>query len=123
MGMTATTKEVRLRRRPTTMPGLEDFDVVEVAVGDPGPGEVLVRSHYLSVGPYMRGRMNDGPSYVAPFALGAVMTGAALGEIVASRSSELSPGHVVVHDLGWREMALGEARRFSRIEPGELPWS
>ena len=116
-------KEVHLVARPQGEPRLSDFAVVEVAVPDPGPGEVLVHNRFLSVDPYMRGRMRDAKSYVPPFALGAVMTGMAVGEVVASRSPDLAAGDIVLHDLGWREYALGPAAAFRRVPARDAPAS
>ncbi|CAL9472212.1 Putative NADP-dependent oxidoreductase YfmJ [Actinosynnema sp. ALI-1.44] len=73
---------------------------------DPGPGQVVVRNDHLSVDPYMRGRMNEGESYVPPFALGEPMTGSAVGTVVASEVPSLPVGTTVTHFLGWREHAL-----------------
>ncbi len=123
MGGTTKSREVHLARRPTGMPVPEDFAVTEVDVAEPAPGEVLVRNRFVSVDPYMRGRMDDRPSYVPPFVLGAVMTGGAIGEVLVSHAPELSPGDIVVHDLGWREVAVADAHRFARLDPGELPLS
>ena len=115
--------EVHLVSRPKGEPRLTDFAVVEVTVPDPGPGEVLVRNRFLSVDPYMRGRMRDAASYTPPFALGAVMSGMAVGEVVASQSADLAAGDLVVHDLGWREYALGPAAAFRRVPAGDAPAS
>src|SRR5690242_4277974 len=101
----ATSTQVHLARRPTGWPVEEDFLVVEAPLPDLEPGEVRVRNELLSVDPYMRGRMNEGRSYVPPFALGEVMTGAALGRVVASRADGLAEGDLVQHDLGWRDLA------------------
>ena len=92
-------------------------------VPEPGPGEVLVHNRFLSVDPYMRGRMRDTASYTPPFALGAVMNGRAIGEVVASQSAELAAGDVVLHDLGWRDYALGPAAAFRRVPVGDTPVS
>ena len=116
-------KEVHLASRPKGEPQLTDFAVVAVTVPDPGPGEVLVHNRFLSVDPYMRGRMRDTASYTPPFALGAVMSGMAVGEVVASQSADLAAGDVVVHDLGWREYALGPAAAFRRVPAGDAPAS
>ena len=70
----------------------------------------MVRNAYLSVDPYMRGRMNDVKSYVPPFALGEPMTGGAVGQVIASRNERFAEGAWVVHDLGWREVALSDGR-------------
>ncbi|HEY5167876.1 MAG TPA: NADP-dependent oxidoreductase [Thermoleophilia bacterium] len=116
-------KEVHLVSRPKGEPQPGDFAVVEVAVPDPSPGEVLVHNRFLSVDPYMRGRMRDAASYTPPFALDAVMSGMAVGEVVASQSADLAAGDVVVHDLGWREYALGPAAAFRRVPVGDAPAS
>jgi len=116
-------KEIHLVSRPQGEPRSSDFAVVVAAVPDPGPGEVLVRNRFFSVDPYMRGRMRDAASYVPPFALGAVMTGMAVGEVVTSQSPDLAAGDFVVHDQGWREYALGPANSFRRVPAGEVPLS
>jgi NADPH-dependent curcumin reductase CurA len=114
--MTTTTREVHLVSRPQGTPTAENFRTVEVALPDPGPGEVLVRNTVLSVDPYMRGRMNDVKSYVPPFQLGEVMTGGALGEVVESAGDELAPGDLVLHNYGWREYATGPAKHFRPVQ-------
>jgi NADPH-dependent curcumin reductase CurA len=96
----------------------EDFALVETELPEPGDGEMLVRNTYMSVDPYMRGRMNDVPSYVPPFVLGTAMTGGAVGEVVASKAQGFAPGDGVVHELGWREHAIvpaGGARTFEPV--------
>ena len=116
--MTATTsREWHLAQRPTGMPTAADFRMEQAPVSDPGDGEVLVRNRFLSVDPYMRGRMNDVKSYVPPFQLDEVMTGGALGEVVESNSEALAPGDLVLHNYGWREYATGPAKHFRRVEP------
>ena len=78
--MTATpSREIHLKRRPVGMPDEGDFALVEVTLPEPTAGEVLVRNHYLSVDPYMRGRMYDRPSYVPPFQVGQVLEGGCVG--------------------------------------------
>ena len=104
--MTTTSHEIQLAARPVGWPTPDDFRLVEVELPDPGPGEVLVRNTFLSVDPYMRGRMNDVKSYVPPFALDAPMDGGAVGEVVASNDDGLSVGDTVLHGLGWREHAV-----------------
>jgi hypothetical protein len=123
MQTSRSSREIHLVSRPKGEPRTSDFAVVVVTMPDPGPGEVLVRNRFLSVDPYMRGRMRDAASYVPPFALGAVMTGMAVGEVVASRSPDLEAGDFVVHDLGWREYALGPASIFRRVLASEVPLS
>jgi NADPH-dependent curcumin reductase CurA len=96
-------REVQLISRPPSMPTPEDFRVIETELGYPGPGEVLVRNLFMSVDPYMRGRMRDRKSYVPPFGLGETMTGGAVGEVVESQVPELLPGDYVLSNFGWRE--------------------
>jgi NADPH-dependent curcumin reductase CurA len=123
MNSPGTSKEVHLVSYPQGEPRPSDFAVVETAVCDPGPGQVLVHNRFISVDPYMRGRMRDAKSYAPPFALGAVMTGLSVGEVVASQSPDLAAGDIVLHDLGWREYALGEAGVFRRVPAVEAPLS
>ena len=83
----------------------------------------MIRNAYLSVDPYMRGRMNDVKSYVPPFALGEPMTGGAVGQVIASRNERFAEGSWVVHDLGWREVALSEGRGARVVDPERAPLS
>ncbi|WP_420450942.1 NADP-dependent oxidoreductase [Ilumatobacter sp.] len=101
-----TSRQVNLVSRPDGEPVESDFEVVEVEVGELDDGHVMVRNRFMSVDPYMRGRMNDAKSYVPPFAIGEALAGAAIGEVVESRSDDLAVGDHVVHPLGWREVAL-----------------
>jgi NADPH-dependent curcumin reductase CurA len=96
-------REVRLRKRPPGLPSPDDFETVAVELGVPASGEVLVRNEYVSVDPYMRGRMRDRRSYAPPYALGVAMTGGAIGRVVESKADGLSPGDWVLSNLGWRE--------------------
>lgn len=98
--------EIHLVARPVGEPQPTDFATVHATVGSPGPGQVVVRNTWMSVDPYMRGRMNDRPSYIAPFVLDQAMRGGAVGEVVESASDRLPVGSVVLHDLGWRTHAL-----------------
>ena len=93
------TREIRLARRPHGEPVDDDFELAVRDLREPAEGEVLVRNVYMSVDPYMRGRMNDARSYVPPFELGTALQGGAVGEVVGS-------GDLVVHDRGWREHAV-----------------
>ncbi|MEV0402103.1 NADP-dependent oxidoreductase [Actinoallomurus sp. NPDC050550] len=111
------TREVHLVSRPQGWPEPTDFALVETELPPPGDGEALVRNLFMSVDPYMRGRMNDVKSYVPPFGLNEVMTGGAIGEVVESRSSDLKPGDVVLHELGWREHAVAPAKEFRKVTP------
>lgn len=113
--MAGSSKVVRLVARPLGEPKLSDFAVTEERILEPGPGQVLVRNDWISVDPYMRGRMNDAKSYVPPFKLGECMDGGAVGTVVAS-DSDIPIGTVVVHHLGWREHATLDARRVRAVD-------
>jgi NADPH-dependent curcumin reductase CurA len=110
-------REIHLAARPVGWPTEENFRVVEVDVPEPAPGQVLIHNVYMSVDPYMRGRMNDTKSYVPPFAVGAVLDGGAIGEVVASASPDLAVGDIVLHGLGWREYAVADAARVRKVDP------
>jgi NADPH-dependent curcumin reductase CurA len=105
----ATTREIRLASRPHGRPVPENFRLAESRLPELRDGQVLVRNLYISVDPYMRGRMNDAKSYSAPFALDAALEGGAVGEVIASRAEGRTVGDAVVHQLGWREYAVVEA--------------
>jgi NADPH-dependent curcumin reductase CurA len=116
-------REVQLAARPMGEPKPSDFRVAEVELGDPGPGELLVRNEWMSVDPYMRGRMNDAKSYVPPFALDAPLDGGAVGEVIASGADGLSPGQWVFHNFGWREYALVPAEQARPVDTELAPAS
>lgn len=119
--MSTPTREVHLVRRPQGWPVPEDFALVDTELADPGPGQVLVRNTWMSVDPYMRGRMNDVASYVAPFGLGEAMDGGAVGEVVASGDDAVAVGTTVVHQGGWREHALLGARHVRPVAADAVP--
>jgi NADPH-dependent curcumin reductase CurA len=116
-------REVRLVARPQGFPTEDLFEIAEAPVPDPADGQVLIRNAYFSVDPYMRPRMNDVRSYVAPFTLGEAMTGGAVGRIAVSRSPRFAEGDWVVHPLGWREWALSDGSGLRRIDPASAPIS
>jgi NADPH-dependent curcumin reductase CurA len=113
--------EVRLASRPVGAPVLADFEVVEVDLPAPGPGQLLVRNAAISVDPYMRGRMSEAKSYAAPYRLGRAMHGAAVGEVVESAADGFAPGDWVLHGLGWRTHAVLEAPMAMKIDAGLAP--
>lgn len=114
----ATTRELRLASRPVGRPSDENFRLSESSLPELGDGQILLRNIFVSVDPYMRGRMNDVKSYSAPFALDEALDGGAVGEVIASRSAAHQEGDVVVHSLGWREYAVldGEAATPARTD-------
>lgn len=114
-------REIRLRNRPKGTPEPGDFEIATVDLPEPGPGEVQVRNRWLSVDPYMRGRMFDRPSYTPPFQLGKVMDGGAAGVVEASRDPALSPGDWVLSNRGWREAFVAPASHLTPIDPELVP--
>ena len=108
--MAMRSREIRLAARPHGAPVPSDFRLAETELPQPGEGEMLVRNAYVSVDPYMRGRMNDAKSYVPPFALGEPLTGGAVGQVVESRNDNWPVGTWLVHELGWREAAVMDGR-------------
>ncbi|MFN2459598.1 MAG: NADP-dependent oxidoreductase [Candidatus Velthaea sp.] len=114
-------REVRLTARPKAMPGKDCFALVDVDVPVPRDGEVRVRNTHMSVDPYMRGRMNEGRSYVPPFVVGAALEGGAVGVVEESRAPELPVETVVLSALGWRDYAVAPHRAFRPIDVTVAP--
>src|ERR1035437_8631475 len=96
-------REIHLVSRPQGIPTEANFTIVRTELPELQDQQVLVRNLFMSVDPYMRGRMNEGKSYVPPFVLGQPLEGGAVGEVVESRASEFKPGDVVTSRYGWRE--------------------
>jgi NADPH-dependent curcumin reductase CurA len=112
-----TTRARHLMSRPNGLPIMENFALKETPLPDLQEGWARVQNEWLSVDPYMRGRMNDVKSYVPPFALGEPMQGGAVGKVVESRSPNLAVGDTVFHMLGWRDAAAGPAETFNKVPP------
>ncbi len=110
-------REIRLKRRPAGMPDAGDFELVEVRVPEPGEGEVLVRNIYMSVDPYMRGRMNDRTSYIPPFELAKPLEGGCVGRVAASENDAFRVGDYVLGMMGWREYFLSDGSDLMKIDP------
>ncbi|GAA2921270.1 NADP-dependent oxidoreductase [Streptomyces mexicanus] len=119
----AVSREWHLLSRPVGWPAPENFALVEAPLPEPGEGEVLVRNEYLSVDPYMRGRMSAAKSYVAPYELNQPMQGGAVGEVVVSRAEGIAVGDRVLHFGGWREYAAVDARHAVTVDPEAAPLS
>jgi NADPH-dependent curcumin reductase CurA len=109
-------RQIVLAARPVGLPKPSDFRLVETPIPEPGPGEMLVRARYLSLDPYMRGRMSEAPSYARPVAIGEVMVGAVVGDVVRSRHPDFAEGDVVEERLGWQEYGLSRGRE-ARLAP------
>jgi len=116
-----TNRAWHLMSRPSGMPTIDNFALNEAPLAELQDGWARVENKWLSVDPYMRGRMNDVKSYVPPFALGEPMQGGAVGTVVESRSPNLAVGDTVFHMLGWREAAAAPAETFNKVPPLGVP--
>jgi len=119
----STHRRVVLAQRPIGEPAEKDFRLEEVTTSQPGVGQVLVRVLYLSLDPYMRGRMRDAASYAPPVGIGEVMTGGGVAEVVASQDAEFSVGDIVEGRFGWQEYALSSTSSMRKIDPTLAPIS
>ncbi len=116
-------KQFLLVSRPTGAPSLDNFKLVNAEVPQPRDGEVLVRTQYLSVDPYMRGRMTDRKSYVPPFALNEVVSGGGVGEVIESRSNKFKVGDIVSGNFPWKLFSVVADQALQRVDPELLPVS
>lgn len=121
--MSETNLQLRLRRRPVGEPTPDDFELAETDRPAPGPGEVLVRARFLSLDPYMRGRMSDAKSYAKPVEVGGVMEGATVGEVVASNDPGFAPGDLVMGGQGWQRFCALPGARLRKVDTGIAPLS
>lgn len=120
VGFMTVSRQVHLVRRPDRVLAPEDFALVEVELPALKPGQVLVRNEYISVDPYMRRRMNAGKNYTPPFELDAVMTGGAVGQVIESTDDAYAVGDWVLHEFGWRDVAVLHARFVSPIDVSKV---
>ena len=116
-------RQIVLAERPHGAPTDQTFRTEEATVPALSEGEVLVRTIYLSLDPYMRGRMNDTRSYVPPVQVGAVMEGGVVGEVVASNNDKFAVGDIVNGSLGWQEHAVSNGRGLRKVDPSLGPIS
>jgi len=116
-------KQVLLASRPSGWVTLDNFELAESEVGEPGAGEVLVRNVFMSVDPYMRGRMNDVKSYVPPFQLGKVLQASVVGQVVASKFNGIEEGDYVIGMLGWENYSVCDGRQLRKLQVGSEPLS
>ena len=114
-------RRIVLARRPKGAVTPEDFRLEEEPVGELADGELLVRNLYLSLDPYMRGRMDDARSYARPVEIGQVMEGGTVGEVIESRNPRFKPGDRVQGPLGWQLLARSDGKGVKVIEPGKAP--
>lgn len=112
-----------LAQRPQGQPSRDNFTMQEDAIPEPAPGEVVTRTIWLSIDPYMRGRLSERKSYATPVAIGAPMTGETVGEVVTSADPAFSPGDLVLGPRGWQTHIVSEAKRLIRLPRDEAPLS
>jgi NADPH-dependent curcumin reductase CurA len=115
--------QVTLANRPTGWVQESDFKIVESDIPKPGPGQVLVKNLYLSLDPYMRGRMNAGPSYAANVAIGQVMVGATVGEVVESNNPGFQPDDSVLGYFGWQQYGVSNGADLRTVDAKAVPLS
>ena len=116
-------RKITLKSRPDGYPKLSDFELVEEPIPQPREGEVLIQSIWLSLDPYMRGRMREGGTYAASVQLGDVMIGSAVGRIIESRSPLYSVGEIVDGAIGWQEYGVSDGSNLRRVDPALGPLS
>jgi len=119
----AQAKRVVLASRPVGEPKPSDFRIEDYAPPTPGDGEVLLRTIWLSLDPYMRGRMSDGPSYATPVPVGGVMEGGTVSEVIASNNPGFAKGDIVLSRAGWQTHALSDGKGLGKIDPTLAPVS
>jgi len=119
--MATTSREIRLKSRPVGLPEASNFELAKVELPEPGAGEVLVRNAWMSVDPYMRGRMYDRPSYVPPFKLGEALQGGAVGRVVQSNDPKFQTGDWVESMNGWREAYVAAGAALNKLPTEGIP--
>jgi len=116
-------RRIVLAARPLGEPKDENFRLEEVSISPPAEGEVLLRTIYLSLDPYQRGRMDAGPSYAPSVEVGQVMEGGTVSEVVESKADDLRPGDLVLGYTGWQEYAIASGKALRKIDPARAPIS
>ena len=116
-------RSIVLRRRPGGTPRPADFEMREDAIPTPGPGEVVTRTIWLSIDPYMRGRLSDRKSYAQPVQIGEVMTGETVGEVIAAAAPGFEPGEIVVGARGWQTHCVARAEQLAKLDRHGPPLS
>ncbi|HEX5840875.1 MAG TPA: NADP-dependent oxidoreductase, partial [Pseudomonas sp.] len=114
-------RQFLLAQRPVGLPSRDTFSYVESVVGEPGPGQILVKNLYLSLDPAMRGWMNDAKSYIAPVGIGEVMRALGVGQVVASQHPDFAVGDHVNGALGVQDYFLGEPKGFYKVDAKRAP--
>jgi len=119
--MAQTNRQIVLASRPVGAPGAGNFAVKDGPVPEPGEGEVLLETLWLSLDPYMRGRMHDGPSYATPTPLGAAMQGGTVGRVVSSRDAKFKTGDIALGYGGWQRFWVEKAKGLMKLDPAQAP--
>ena len=119
----STNRQILLKSRPQGAPSLDNFELTETPIPEPGDGELLMRTRYLSLDPYMRGRMSPAKSYAKPAAVGAPMVGGTVGEVVKSRHPGYAAGDIVLGYGGWQDYALSSGTGLRKLDPAAAPVS
>src|SRR6201987_5316635 len=117
----AQAKRIVLASRPVGEPKAFDFRIEDHAVPTPSDGQMLLRTIWLSLDPYMRGRMSDAPSYAKPVGIGDVMEGGTVSEVVASNLPQFAKGDIVVGRTGWQTHALSDGSGLQKVDPTRAP--
>ncbi|MEA2879762.1 MAG: NADPH-dependent curcumin reductase [Hyphomicrobiales bacterium] len=121
--MPETARRIVLASRPVGEPKPSDFRLEDFPVPQPGPGELLLRTKFLSLDPYMRGRMSDAPSYAKPVGVGATMEGGTVSEVAASNNDKFATGDIVLSHTGWQTHALSNGAGLRKLDPKVAPIS
>lgn len=116
-------KQIKLSTRPIGTPTKEDFEVTNIPIGEPAEGEVLIRTIYISVDPYLRGRMSDAKSYIPPFELNAPITSGIIGQVVESKSQNFEKNDVILGSLPWQEYSIVNEANIRKVDHNLAPAS
>src|SRR5215467_240047 len=114
-------RQIRLKSRPVGAPTSANFDIVDAPMPDVTDGAVLRRTMFLSLDPYMRGRMSDGPSYAAPVEVGDPMCGHTVSEVVESKNPAFKPGDIVAGYDGWQQYGVSPGKELRTLDAGVPP--
>jgi NADPH-dependent curcumin reductase len=117
----AINRQIVLKSRPAGAPGLDNFELLRSPVPEPGDGEVLLRTRYLSLDPYMRGRMSAAKSYAKPVEIGEPMVGGTISEVIASRNSRFAVGDIVLGYSGWQDYGRSSGTGLRKLDPVAAP--
>ena len=116
-------KQIKLSKRPIGTPTKEDFEVANIPIGEPAEGEVLIRTIYISVDPYLRGRMSDAKSYIPPFELNAPIISGVIGQVIESKSQHYEKNDVILGSLPWQEYSIVSETSIRKVDHKLAPAS